>query len=386
MKRIAVNYITFGHHHLARMKAIDTVFRQHGYELVGIQMFAKDSDYEWTPVNTQNLPFKTLTVFDGESKRVRRSLALHKGIRNFFDALKPHAVVVTGWGLAETMPTLRWCRKNRVPAILLSDSQEKDAKRVFWKEFIKRRIVRRFRAAFVAGKPQARYAEKLGISLNRIWFGSCVVDNDYWRDCAHAIRADSAKNRAMFDLPEKYFLYVGRFIEKKNILTLLQAYSVYRSKTENPVDLLLCGSGQQEKDIRSFIERRKLLGVLLRGFQQADTLPYYYALAECFILPSSHFEQWGLVVNEAMASGLPVIVSEKCGCTEDLVAHGENGFICDPRNAHKLSEYMMEISRTPERCINMRKRSLEIIDRFSCRQAAHNLYRSVEAVLSDDVN
>jgi glycosyltransferase involved in cell wall biosynthesis len=368
------------------MKELHKVFSNGGYEFNGIQMFAKDSDYEWAPVDTQNLPFKALTVFNGESRRVRRSFAMGNGIKNFFDALKPDAVVITGWGHPETIPMLRWCEKNDVPAILLCDSQEKDAHRVFWKEFIKRRIVRRFRAAFVAGKPQARYAEKLGISRDRIWFGSCVVDNDYWADMANAIREDSAKNRAMFDLPEKYFLYVGRFIKKKNILTLLQAYSVYRSKTENPFDLLLCGSGQQEKDIRCFIEHHELQGVLLRGFQQADTLPYYYALAECFILPSSHFEQWGLVVNEAMASGLPVIVSDKCGCTEDLVAHGENGFICDPRNAHKLSEHMMEISRTPERCIYMRKRSLEIIDRFSCRQAAHNLYRSVEAVLSDDVN
>ena len=80
------------------------------------------------------------------------------------------------------------------------------------------------------------------------------------------------------------------------------------------------------------------------GFKQADEFPNYYGLRVSLFIPSSHFEQWGLVVNEAMASGLPVLVSKACGCTSDLVQEGINGFTFDPYDVDGLARFMVRIS------------------------------------------
>ena len=83
--------------------------------------------------------------------------------------------------------------------------------------------------------------------------------------------------------------------------------------------------------------------VLLPGFKQYPDLPAYYGLAGAFIHPS-RTEPWGLVVNEAMASGLPVLVSNRCGCARELVSHGDNGFQFDPTDVAAAAGYMMQIA------------------------------------------
>jgi 1,2-diacylglycerol 3-alpha-glucosyltransferase len=372
-KSLAVNYITFGHHHMARLAALHLECRRRGFELIGVQTFSRDSDYDWKQVPLVKLDYRAETIIEGESASWRKSPMLAPRIRRYYDDLNPDVVVVSGWGLREARLTVDWCKKRKRMAVLLSDSQESDAKRNWFKEYLKRNIVRRFDAAFVAGRPQARYAMKLGMRADRVCYGSCAVDNHYWTNCSKAIRQDCETSRMLHGLPLNYFLFVGRFVAKKNVLTLLKAYSMYRDQVSKPLSLILCGSGEQEHAIREFVDATNLRGVQLRGFQQADALPYYYALADCLILPSSHCEQWGLVVNEAMASGLPVLVSYICGCAEDLVHDGINGFTFNPHNPKELAEKMLRITSDSAVRARMGTASLETIGQYSCEWAAQNL-------------
>lgn len=380
MKRLAIQYITFGHHHVARLLSINRVFSRHGYATYGVQMFSEDSDYAWTPADTKKLPFMTETVFNGASATVRRSRDLRKGIVRFLDQLQPDVVVISGWGLPENRPCIDWCIRQSVPSIVLSDSQEKDFRRRFWKEFLKSRTIKKFSGGFVAGSPQREYLEKLGMPRHRIALGSCVVDNDYWQKEAIRIRSQSDFFRKGMDLPDKYFLAVGRFIPKKNFLLLLTAYETYRQKTNAPLPLLICGSGPLENQMKTLITQRRIEGVILRGFQQADTLPYYYALATCFIMPSSNGEQWGLVVNEAMASGLPVLVSDACGCARDLVQNGVNGYTFLPNDPNRLADLLGLLVKDESQTTEMSKASSRIISASSCDWAAENLWKCVRDI------
>jgi len=203
-----------------------------------------------------------------------------------------------------------------------------------------------------------------------------------------------------------FFLASARFIEKKNLPRLLKAYARYRElaeKTEsgkqpgevasqrlhgpgkvenqnefqpgsapapgatfdasskdsgfapfqlsefqlsafNPWPLVLLGDGPLRSDLCRLISDLSLQdSVLLPGFKQYPELPAYYGLAGAFIHASTT-EQWGLVVNEAMASGLPVLVSNRCGCAADLVQEGGNGFTFDPYNVEQLAQLMLKIS------------------------------------------
>ncbi|HEY1787128.1 MAG TPA: glycosyltransferase family 4 protein, partial [Verrucomicrobiae bacterium] len=140
------------------------------------------------------------------------------------------------------------------------------------------------------------------------------------------------------------------------------------------------------------------------GFRQIQENPVFYSLADAFVLPSL-YEEWGLVVNEAMASGLPVIVSETAGCAEDLLEIGlpcgldgngasaagmanglgkrirRNGFVFDPRSSDELAAIFQIIEARPALRRNMGDASREIVEKFSCRHFAENALRSTQAAL-----
>ena len=119
-------------------------------------------------------------------------------------------------------------------------------------------------------------------------------------------------------------------VHKKNIPGLVRAFQRFVSETNSGYKLVILGSGEIEMEIKEVIENVGLQDVvLLKGFVQLEELPRYYAFAEALILPS-FMDQWGLVTNEAMASGLPVLVSKHCGCVDEIVMHNVNGYLFNP--------------------------------------------------------
>jgi glycosyltransferase involved in cell wall biosynthesis len=121
--------------------------------------------------------------------------------------------------------------------------------------------------------------------------------------------------------------------------------------------------------------------VLLPGFKQYPELPVYYGLASAFIHASTS-EPWGLVVNEAMASGLPVVVSNRCGCAPDLVCDGRNGYTFDPRNVGQLAELMLRISIPGPHLSTMSNASAEIISTWGLSRFAHGLRAAAEKAVA----
>jgi glycosyltransferase involved in cell wall biosynthesis len=196
---------------------------------------------------------------------------------------------------------------------------------------------------------------------DRIFTGYDVVDNAYFARRALEIRnlnlPQANEIRKKYGLPEKYFLASARFIEKKNLPMLIRAYARYRELAGNrdngqrttdngPWDLVLLGDGPLKTDLCRLISDLRLAGhVHLPGFKEYDELPVYYALANAFVHASTT-EQWGLVVNEAIASDLPVIVSGQCGCTPELVR--DNGFTFDPASERELTARLFEMASLSE--------------------------------------
>ena len=260
----------------------------------------------------------------------------------------------------------------------MSDSKYDDAPRVWWKEWLKSWIVRRFGAALVGGAPQADYLVRLGMPRERVFMGYDVVDNDRFRQEANAARRNAAELGARQGLPESYFLFVGRFDPVKNLSRLMDAYAAYKRLAEKPWDLVLCGSGEEEPAIRSQIESLGLESVRFMGFRQIDELPFFYGLASAFVAPSTK-DTWNLTVNEAMASGLPVLVSRACGCAQDLVKDGVNGFTFDPYDVEGLANLMERMSSGQVDLAAMGRASREIISHWSPQLFAENLVRAAEA-------
>ena len=264
--------------------------------------------------------------------------------------------------------------------MLLSDSVKGNMKRVWWKEAYKKYLVRNCQSAFVAGTPQARYVAQLGIPEEKVFQpGSCSIDNDYWEAASAKARAGQGQLRNDYDLPEKYFLCVARFIDCKNLPFLLDSYAQYCRESDEPWGLVLCGSGELEPSLRRQADKLQLGDIRFVGFRQVGDLPVYYGLASAFVLASSVIECWGLVVNEAMACGLPVLVSNQVGSAEDLVVDGVNGFEFDPFLVSDLSQKMQMLAEDEELADQMGTESRRLIDAHSCEVAAQNLWGAVSA-------
>jgi glycosyltransferase involved in cell wall biosynthesis len=205
----------------------------------------------------------------------------------------------------------------------------------------------------VGGRAHADYLAKLGFAPDNIFLGYDAVDNHYFSKHAAEIRSRANDYRGRINLPQNYFLASARFVEKKNLSRLIQAYADYRKLSRQtgkdecpgePWDLVLLGDGALREDISKQIAALGLTQhVILPGFKQYDELPVYYAFARAFIHASTT-EQWGLVVNEAMASGLPVLVSNRCGCSVDLIEEGVTGYSFDPHNQAQMADLMLRLT------------------------------------------
>ena len=194
-------------------------------------------------------------------------------------------VVIHGWSEKGALATLRWCRKNDIPAVVMSESQAIDRSRSFLREFIKKIVIKNFSCGLCGGRPHVDYLVNLGMPEDNIFTGYDVVDNSFFTQQSEIARKNERELRKKHNLPEKYFLASGRFIRKKNFIRLLQAYAGYRK--QGAVDdwkLVLLGAGELREDITNTVKLLNLEDhVLLPGFKQYDDLPVYYGLAKVFI-------------------------------------------------------------------------------------------------------
>jgi 1,2-diacylglycerol 3-alpha-glucosyltransferase len=378
---LAIIYNNFGPYHLARLAATARLGEARGLQVMGLELASQEKLYPWK-VDKVSGHGRKYTLFPRQAIEEVRPLALTRATWSALSKLQPQAVAM---GLSkETFPALltalAWTRHRRGVAICMMDSKYDDFPRHPWKEWLKKRVFHGFDAALVGGVYSRRYAQFLGIPPENIFVGCDVVDNEFFAREALRARENAGSLRATHQLPENFFLFVGRLDEKKNVSRLLAAYEHYlRLAGELDWGLVICGSGPLEESLRLEARQLGLAQVIFTGFQQLEKLPIYYGLARCLVTPSSHNEQWGLVVNEAMASGLPVLVSEACGCATDLVEDRVNGYIFNPYDVAELAGLMREISSGRIDLQAMGEASRQIISHWSLDTYAQNVLRAVAA-------
>ncbi len=325
--------------------------------------------------------FEKVTLLDdgSDSRNLKRAL-LRKKMANALGEVDPAAVMIPGWATPASLVALEWCLRNQRPAVVMSESNVFDVKRYALRELSKRIVVSLFSAGLAGGQLQKEYLITLGLPRHRVFTGYDVVDNDYFARSANEVRGQKEEVRKKYGLPQNYFLASARFVPKKNLRRLMEGYAFYRSLAEpSHWKLVLIGDGPLRGELVTLGHKLDLRNdVLLPGFIQYRELPAYYALADAFVHASTT-EQWGLVVNEAMATGLPVIVSNRCGCMPDLVAKGKNGFTFDPASVTSLGKLMMDISRLSGRRLEeMREESRRIIAGFTPAHFATAAQRAID--------
>jgi len=336
---IAVVFHYIGPYHHARLNAAASRL-----SVTGFEWLAKAHD-AWGKAGS-DARYHKVSLFPEAAHNNLGSSQLRQAFWSALEQANPDVVAVNGWNDFGSLAAANCCVRRGIPMVVMSESARQDEPRTWWKEMIKRRVVGLYSAALVGGQRHVEYLVELGMPRDRIFTGYDVVDNAYFRRRAEEVRSQKSDVRKQYGLSENYFLASARFIEKKNLPTLIRAYAAYRQKSEAsgnpPWDVVLLGDGPLREALNSQLSTLNLHAhVHLPGFKPYDELPVYYALAKAFVHASTT-EQWGLVVNEAVASGLPVIVSERCGCVPELVRG--NGFTFDPIDERELPSRLLQIA------------------------------------------
>ncbi|HEY5912458.1 MAG TPA: glycosyltransferase family 4 protein [Verrucomicrobiae bacterium] len=338
--------------------------------------------------------FERVTLFEGREASGIGRRELVRRVRATLERLEPDVVCISGYGFRASLAALHWATLQGVPVVVCSESKRSDSRRHAVQEWLKSRAVRMCAAGLAGGTPQAGYLAELGLGRERVFTGYDAVDNRHFAAGADAARAKGNPGRMELGLPRNFFLACSRFGEKKNLLRLVQAYGRYAGKAETGKSgngrvgrgeawhLVLVGDGALRGAVEGEIGK---LGrgayAHLAGARGYGELPAHYGLARAFVHASTT-EQWGLVVNEAMASGLPVLVSNRCGCAPDLVREGVNGHTFDPYDVEGLAELMGRVSGSPEaRLKEMGEASQRIIGGWGTERFAAGLTGAVEKAL-----
>ncbi len=326
-----------GPYHIARFNHLAKAYPG----LVVVGLFSPEPPRPWrSELHRLTSPFRKVGEDQAEwglGMKIRAVLGL-------LAEAQPEAIILAGYTELSQWAAARWAKRRQIARILHADSWYQDHPRYFLKELIKKYFFVRpmADAAFVPGYRSYQYFHSLGLPETAIWRGLDVVDNDHFSRGAAAAQGQQSALRGQFRLPEDYFVTVTRLSPEKNILRLVQAFSSYRARGGR-WQLVIVGTGPQEAQIKQLAATLAPGEVQILGWRQYEELPALYGLARCFVLASAS-EPWGLVVNEAMACGLPVLVSRHCGCLPELCHRGINGFDFNPLKVEELAALMLRFS------------------------------------------
>ncbi len=245
-------------------------------------------------------------------------------------------------------------------------------------------ILKRAYALYI-GTENRRWFHSYGVPENRQFPVPYCVDNDLLQaesERLAPLRSEIRRDFGIRDGSGPVILSVARLIPKKQPLFLLEAFRLVRGRQR--CSLLLVGSGELENEIRQVIQRWRIPDVRLAGFVNQSQIARAYAAADIFALPSKMHETWGLVVNEAMNFGIPVVVSDKVGCASDLVHEGVNGFVVSANDPSELVDRLEALVDSPELRSRLGAASHRIVAGLTYESAAEGILRAVAAAVGPE--
>jgi glycosyltransferase involved in cell wall biosynthesis len=310
-----------------------------GHYLTVIDFSEKGTNYYFAEGHNYLQEIEWYCLFPEHELENIKTSTLQEALYRKLDEIQPDvifsgAIAFPSGALASAYGILK-----KIPIIIFDNARLEDVPRSWFVNYIKKLIYSNVDAIFCPASSLIPTYKYFGFKSEQLFYGLNVVDNHFF---ALKSAANQSKNEPdPFNLPDRFFLGVGRQVDKKNWRFLIDCYNTFQKRyPENPYHLVLVGDGPE----RPSLEKQATGKVHFFPFTDRTTLCYFYSRASALILPSYHGETWGLVVNEAMASSLPVFVSSHCGCASTLVEENVNGYTFDPRNSEQLVLQLVDFS------------------------------------------
>ncbi|MBN3753316.1 glycosyltransferase family 4 protein [Paraburkholderia sp. Tr-20389] len=377
-----------GDYHVPRYEALMRLAARRGDEVCLVEVFGRSGFYSFP--QTRRASFfeqrheRVTTLEKDVSDAGGRWLSVFAQLTAIVRRVEPDVVVTLGY---DTPYSLWLCFVRRFTRpfalIYMSDSKADDGTRNDVKEWLKRRLVRRFDAALVAGERHRDYAEFLGIPRWRSRVGFDVIDVDTFSRRAAAAYSTADEVRDLRGLPRRYVLCVSRFVARKNVDVVINAFASSRL-ADQAIELVLIGQGGDEPALRSLVSQRELDGSVrfLEALPNGE-MPAIYRLAD-FVVLASEFDQWGLCINEAFAASRTAIVTDTCGVARELVVNGVNGYVIEPGNADMLAARMRTLALDDALRERLSARARLTVEQWKPSVFASNLMELADCVLDPD--
>ncbi len=295
---------------------------------------------------------------------------------------RPDIVVTTGWNALPLLQALWACMRLGIPRIVRGESHAL-YERARRKKLMHRLFLSLFDAFLTIGKANRDFYLSCKVSQSKLFACPYFIDNERFKGQCASESANRLDLRRAWNIPEKSvcFVFAGKLEEKKRIMDLLAA--LYRAvKRDTSLHLLVVGSGALEREAKEFTSE-KMLPVTFTGFLNQTEITKAYAASDFLVLPSDYGETWGLVVNEAMACGLPAIVSDRVGCGPDLIEDGTTGHIFPFGNIDALADRLVAVASDSEKRLQMSRNAEERIKNYSVEKAVEGTLKAIEYVLKD---
>lgn len=377
-----------GDYHVPRYEALMRLARRRGDEVSLVEVFGRSGFYSFP--QTRRASFfeqrhECVTTLENDvSDAGGRWLNVFARLTAIIRRMEPDVVVTLGY---DTPYSLWLCFVRRFTRpfglIYMSDSKADDGPRSSVKEWLKRWLVRRFDAALVAGERHRDYAESLGIPRWRSRVGFDVIDVDQFSRRAAAAHATADDVRRVRGLPQRYVLCVSRFVARKNVDVVINAFARSRL-ADHAIELVLIGQGQDEPMLRTLVSQLELeRSVRFLDALPNGEMPAIYGLAD-FVVLASEFDQWGLCINEAFAASRTAIVTHTCGVARELVVNDTNGYVVEPGNADMLAARMRTLALDDVLRERLSARARLSVEQWKPSTFASNLMELADCVLDSD--
>lgn len=363
--RLGLFWQCYGPYHLARLAALREAAVGR-FEILPVEVAGVSTTYAWRRDEGYAPPVHAL--LPGGRAEQGGLFRIFLLMRRWLRATAVDVLFVPSYWPGYALGASLAARSVGVPVVMMTDSHHASGGNGELALLLKAQLLRIADAAFVAGGTHRAFMRRLGMPAERIFDGYDVVDNDYFIRASDAARADAGRWRLKLGLPVRYLLSLGRLVRKKNVGLIIRAYArLAETGAHAGHHLVIVGSGPERESLIALALSLRLpvatgeseqalsdggVGVHFCPFAQVNETPVYYALARAFVL-ASRTDEWGLVINEAMACGLPVVASRSVGAVPDLVRSGETGFRFSAENAEELALCLERVCRVGDEAERM---------------------------------
>lgn len=331
--KVAIIHTDFRIYWPARLRALNNFLKERGISMEVIEIAGAGSPYAFADKEDNN-GLMWHILFPERRMEELQPGNIKEVLYDKLSQINPDVLIAGAIAFPSGALSVSWAMKNKKRVICFDDAKMEAVKRSGMVNWIKKNI---YNGVYAMLYPSPDWVDTgcfWGFKQEQMFYGIDVVDNEFWQDYSDG--------GVLWK--KRYFLTVGRQVPKKNFLHTVISYKVYHDRFgTRALPLLMVGDGPEHGLIERYVKDNNLLeSVTLLPFKSQKELRHIYHGAEALILSSNYEETWGLVINEAMACGVPVIASDQCGATHTLIRDGVNGYSFSLIEQDSLTKRMCE--------------------------------------------